>query len=107
MELYHSTDMDGLTEINPSEATMREILARLDSPDAAEADHPDVSLIHDASGWTLSVFPSGVVTCENLDEEDVSPRYMSSISRSQTLQMWQQLAKGEIAALLTLPWLEE
>ena len=107
MQLYHSTDMYGVSELNPNEATLREILARLDTPDAAEADHPDVSLIHDASGWTLSVFPSGVVTFENLDNADASPLYMSDINRDQALNMWLQLARGEIAALNALPWQED
>jgi hypothetical protein len=104
MQLFHSTDMDGVTLINPCADARHEIVMRLDGPDAAAADHPDVSLVHDASGWSLSVFPSGIVTFENLDTWDDQPRFMTGISRKKALKMWQQLACGDISGLQTFPW---
>ncbi|MFT4901112.1 MAG: hypothetical protein ACI81V_000379 [Lentimonas sp.] len=104
MDLYHSTDMDGISELNPDRQLMRRILSSLDSPDAAHADHPDVSLVHDGSGWSLSVFPSGVVTFENLDHDDAEPLYISEVSRNQSLALWEKLSLGDIESLRLLPW---
>lgn len=104
MNLYHSTDMDGVSELNPDRTTLRRILQSLDAPGAADADHPDVSLVHDASGWSLSVFPSGVVTFENLDDEDGAPLHLQQVSRNQALQLWEQLARGDIEDLRAQPW---
>jgi hypothetical protein len=107
MNLYHTTDTDGITELNPSPEKMRELLDSLDDTDAEEADHPDVSLIHDSTGWALSVFPSGVVTFENLDEPDGAPRYMSHITRNQALKLWLELSRGEINQVKSRAWIHD
>lgn len=50
----------------------------------------------------MSVFAGRLVTFENLEEGE--PMHMSGLNHRQTLGMWQQLARGEMAALLALPW---
>ncbi|NBB79829.1 MAG: hypothetical protein GVY36_10340 [Verrucomicrobia bacterium] len=107
MDLYHTTDTDGVTELNPSAEIMRELLDSLDNTGAGEAEHPDVSLVHDTSGWSISVFPSGVVTFENLDEPDEMPRYMIKVSRNEALKFWIDLSHGRIEHLRSQPWLRE
>jgi hypothetical protein len=107
MHLYHTTDADGITELNPTTETMRGLLDSLDSVDADDADHPDVSLVHDTDGWSISVFPSGVVTFENLDEPDEMPRFMTDVSRNQALGLWLDLSRGRIEHLHSQPWLRE
>lgn len=107
MDLYHTTDIDGITELNPTAKTMRRLLERLDSVEADEAEHPDVSLVHDGSGWSISVFPSGVVTFENLDERDEMPRYMVGMSRNAALALWLDLSCGRIDHLSSQPWLRD
>ena len=74
MDLYHSTDSDGVSILNPDTAQMRVLLQSLNDPDNLDKDHPDVALIHDASGWMLSVYPSGIVAFENFNEPDEPPR---------------------------------
>lgn len=107
MDLYHTTDMNGISELNPDAARMEELIAQLDSPDFEDADHPDLALVHDPSGWTLTLYPSGIVTYENLDDEDAQPRFMTGILRPKALQLWKLLARGDIDGLLQLPWLRE
>ncbi len=107
MQLYHTTDTDGISELNPDSKKMLELLTRLDEPGMAEAEHPDVSLVHDSSGWSLSVFPSGVVTFENLDDEDNPPRFMTGVTRHEALQLWLELSRGEIEQVNSRPWLHE
>ncbi len=103
MDLYHTTDLDGISIVNPDTDAMREVLTQLDSPAAEDADHPDVALVHDPSAWSISVYPNGTVTLENLAADD-EPQYMHTISRPAALQLWQQLAQGQIEALQNQPW---
>ena len=105
MDLYHTTDIDGISLLNPDADALRALLASLDEPAAREADHPDVALIHDPSGWSISVFPSGTVTLENLEAEDGSPLYMNAVSRQEALQLWLELAQGEIECVRDRPWI--
>lgn len=104
MELYHTTDADGVSLLNPDAEAMRELLAKLDEPAAEDAEHPDVSLIHDPSAWIMSVFPGGTVTLENLDADDGPPLYMKDVSRKDALRMWLELSRGEIERVRSRPW---
>jgi hypothetical protein len=107
MDLYHTTDADGVSMLSPDERSMRQLLATLDEPDAEQEGHPDVSLVHDPSGWTLTAYPSGIVTFENLDGEEDSPRFMAEVSRQACLTMWKELAAGKIERVAARPWLRE
>ena len=107
MHLYHTTDMDGISELNPDAARMKALISQLDLPEFEDADHPDLSLVHDPSGWTLTLYSNGVVTYENLGEDDTHPRFMTSISRAKALHLWKTLARGETKDLRQLPWLHE
>ena len=108
MDLYHTTDMDGISELNPDAARMQELIEQLDLPSIDESDHPDLALVHDASGWTLTLYPTGVVTFENFDDDDdTQPRYMTEVERDKALHLWQALARGDIEALKDLPWLRD
>lgn len=83
---------------------MEAIIASLDCDGAEDAPHPDVSLVHDASGWSLSIFISGIVTLDNLDAPETNLRYKDGISRAEALILWLKLAAGSIDSLLELPW---
>ena len=107
MDLYHTTDMDGVSELNPNEARMEQLIAQLEMPDFEEADHPDLSLVHDTSGWVLTFYPSSIVTYENLDDDDDRPRFMAGILKAKALQLWKSLARGDIDSLKQLPWLRD
>jgi len=107
MNLYHTTDMNGVSELNPDTVRMEQIIAQLDMPDFEEVDHPDLSLVHDSSGWTLTLYPGGIVTYENLEDDDDQPRFMAGILRAEALQLWKSLARGDIDSLKRLPWLRD
>ena len=107
MDLYHTTDMDGVSELNPNAVRMEQIIAQLDTPGFEEADHPDLSLVHDSSGWTLTLYPRGIVTFENLEDDDDHPRFMTGILRAEALRLWKSLARGDIDSLKRLPWLRD
>ena len=78
---------------------MREILAELEKSDP---EHPDTWLSHE-SGWTLSVYESGLVILENMESEE-EPRHQVGVSREKALELWLKLSRGEIAAVNQEPW---
>lgn len=104
MGLYHTTDLDGISELKPDKQRLRTILASLDSENAETASHPDVSLVNDENGWSLSVFASGIVTLDQLDEPDEPPQYMENVNRDTALRLWLDLAAGRMESIIALPW---
>jgi len=103
MQLYHSTDCRGVSEVCPDKNRMRKIIETLEHSEY-DADHPDIALINDTCGWSISLYPSGIATMENLDADDANPLYMKNISRSKAFDLWCRLAEGRIEALLQLGW---
>jgi hypothetical protein len=97
---YHVNTRWSGSEPMPSVDRMREVLAELDSGD--DDEHPSVSLSHE-SEWTLSAFPDGLVIWENV-EKDVA-RHMLHVSRPKVLELWTELAEGQIEAIESEPWL--
>lgn len=104
MDLYHTTDLEGISILNPNEEQMEMVLMSLETNDADDAPHPDVALTHDGSGWSLSVYASGVITFDNLDASEGSLRYMDSMNLDTALELWLKLARGNIEGLLKLDW---
>ena len=104
MDLFHTTDCDGVSQLNPDIETLREVIAQLDDPDFEEADHQDVSLVHDPSGWSMTLFPTGIATFENLSDSDSPPKVMSGLTRTAALKLWIELSKGHIEHLKALEW---
>ena len=94
----HLTTQFGADESDPSPERMAEVI---DSLDPNDREHPDVSLTHE-SEWCIGVFASGLVTFENVEEDE--PMHMRGLSRQEILVLWQTLARGDIDALCSLPW---
>ncbi len=95
---YHVTHRNGRDESMFPFNRLGELLDELEQPDP---EHPDVSVTHE-SGWCLSVFGSGWVSLEKLDEED--PMHMGPQSRTEAIALMRLVAGGSIAELLALPW---
>ena len=100
MSYWVVTPRRGDSEDEPSESRMRDLLAELNEHDP---EHPDVWLTHE-TGWTLSVFESGLINWENL-ESKTEPRHQVGISREKALSLWVKLSRGEIAEVEAEPWL--
>jgi hypothetical protein len=77
------------------------LLAELDRP--VDDEHPDVSVTDDGTAWSVAAFPSGGLVFENLDE-DGEPRHMTDVPREGAIRVLTLLARGDLAALETLPW---
>jgi hypothetical protein len=89
----------GSSEKSPSADRMRAVLAELDEPDD---EHPDTWLTHE-SGWILIADQDGLVVLEN-DETSAPPRHMRGVSRERVLELWLQLAAGNLQELEQAPW---
>ncbi|MGC6455755.1 MAG: hypothetical protein ACON46_04400 [Coraliomargaritaceae bacterium] len=83
---------------------MREIICALDEADAEDPEHPDIALVHDASGWSISLYPSGVATLEKIGEDETPPSFIPNMNRTQAFSLWCQLAEGRIEAIQQLDW---
>lgn len=100
---YQVTGRWGGTERVASESRMRELLAELDQDDP---EHPDTWLSHE-SGWSLSVFQSGLVVWEYVEdpgEERTEPRHQVGVSREKALDLWLKLSRAELDAIEQEPW---
>jgi hypothetical protein len=83
--------------------TTRESLSDLfDELRIADQEHGDVAVVHEDSGWTISVHRDGRVVLENLS--DGGERHMIPVSKERVLQLWELLIKGDVDALLREPW---
>ncbi len=98
---YHTTDPYGVTELNPSEARLESLLKGLQEQD--DAEHPDVSLTHD-TGWTLTAYPKGTLTWENLSHAEGRRKLLRFLNAEQILEYWLLLASGQIDVIEKLPW---
>lgn len=80
---------------------MREILRSLGDDDADDSA-PDVWLTHLDTGWTLAVFPSGLLQLESDNKKEPVREMSADFERA--LELWEMLARGEIERLLKAPW---
>lgn len=75
------------------------LLAELDENDP---EHPDTWLTHE-SGWSLAVYETGLVVWEHLELPD-PPRHLINVTREKALDLWLQLASGELVEIESEPW---
>ena len=104
MDLCHSTDAFGVSILNPNLEALHDLLGSLDDREIRSAEHPDVSLTNDTLGWSITVYPSGVVTLESLDQQGEAPKFLRDQTRNQALELWLQLRDGRINNRLAKPW---
>jgi hypothetical protein len=95
---YTITHRLGNMERNPAPEALAGLVAELDS---ADAEHGDVA-ISDESGWTLSAYPNGSIVWENVEEGE--PRYLTSVSRKNLVELMRLVASGDLSAVENLPW---
>ncbi len=107
MGLYHSTDVDGITILNPTRHQMRALIESVNDPENLESEHPDVSLMDDDSGFAISIYPGGVATLDNFKDPDDLPRFLTGLSPERSLELWNLLVDGHFVDLLNLPWQSE
>jgi len=98
---YYARDSGGNVLDEPNSAVMTELISsvyvRGVSPIAK------VSLAH-RCGWSLSVYPSGRITWENLDDQTVGRSEMHNVSQTKAFELWCALARGDFGKVREAPW---
>lgn len=97
---FHTTDRDGVTELNPPEATLRRILYSLQDD---RDDNAEVWISDGASGWTLTMFSTGTMHWHN-DMMDEPTRELRGIDFKKALELWLALSRGDIVGLKREKW---
>ena len=67
-----------------------------------DTEHIDVSVTHE-SEWCLMTRGRGILVFEHLEDGD--PRHMRDVEDAHLLELWEALARGELARLEREPWL--
>jgi hypothetical protein len=95
---YRVTHCTG--EMNPGYPIERfaDLLGELS---VADSEHPDIAVVHE-SEWSLTVYRSGFVVLENL--EDGEPMHLGPLDRDRTIELMIGVAEGRIAELQSEPW---
>lgn len=97
---WYSTDLDGLTEVDPDAEARRALLEEAERH-GAEAAYPEVFL--GAAGWgTISYRAGGVMLWER--ETDGEEWVLRGCSLSEASTIWEQLAAGDGAGLESWGW---
>jgi hypothetical protein len=86
-------------EADPPLESLDLLLGELETSDP---EHPDVAVSHE-SGWTLSVFPSGRVIYENVEDLGQQPRQLV-LDRSLVMILCRALVAGDLARLESEDW---
>ncbi len=100
--MYHTTDREGLTEINPPEERLREMLASVEDEEG-DAASPEVWLTHMESGWMLSVYPGRLLRLENTLRPEPELEMQAS-SDDDILDLWELLGTGQIELVMRERW---
>ncbi|WOO39835.1 hypothetical protein [Rubellicoccus peritrichatus] len=98
--IFYTTDRDGITEINPSERKLREILRSLDED---RSEHGEVWLTHTESNWQATVFSNGTIHLENETLHEPT-RELRGTGFAKALEIWEMLSRGNTEAILKQPW---
>ena len=96
---FHARHLGGESS-SPAHARWADEL--LDELAAATDEHPDVAAVHE-SGWSLSVFASGLIIWENVEEDSV-PRHGRGLERASIVELLHALARGDIDTIERTDW---
>ncbi len=95
---YFTTDLDGVTMVDPPAGVRRQILASVDKEE--EADYPEVFLTV-PSMVVLAYRRGGYLLWEN---EGEVVRSMAGVGLDRAEEAWSLAVEGNLDALEALPW---
>ncbi|MEW6159491.1 MAG: hypothetical protein AB1813_18845 [Verrucomicrobiota bacterium] len=70
---------------------------------SADAEHGDVTVSHDSSGWGISAHRDGRVVLGNIDDPQ-NVRHMIPVPKERVIELWKKLIAGDINQVLSEPW---
>ena len=84
------------------ESMIPHLVEELDAP--LDEEHPDVAVCDDETSWSLSAFQGGALVFENLEEDEIGPRHLPSVSRIEMVRLMTLLAQGRLGEVQSLDW---
>jgi hypothetical protein len=78
------------------------LVAELEGP--PDEEHPDVSVSHDETGWTVSAFQCGRLVLENVEDDGVEPRHVETATRTDQVRALTLVLRGDFSALEDFDW---
>ena len=97
---FHVTHRYGGMDSAPPLSSLPSLLRELDDR-PEDTEHGSVSVSHE-SEWCLSVYRGGYVVFEHLERG--GERHMRGVPEAKIIEMWSQLARGDIASIETEAW---
>lgn len=97
--VFSVTHVSGAMDSCPTLASLVDLLDELGN---ADTEHPDVAVGHE-SGWTLSVYPNGLVVLEDV-ESDSEPMHRAGVSKEEALGICLLVALGRLDRVRSLQW---
>jgi hypothetical protein len=70
---------------------------------SADDEHPDVAVVHQDTGWSISAYKSGRLDFEHLGETS-GERHMIPVSKKRVIELWIKLIEDDIDAISAEPW---
>ncbi len=70
---------------------------------SGDEEHFGVSVVHETE-WCLALHPDNTLIWENLEVGDY-PRHMKNVPKDKVLELWRNLARGDLARVESEPWL--
>ena len=96
---YCISHLDGSSEDDAPTSSFESLYDELSG---ADGEHIDVAVIDDDTGWCIAAYSSGLVIFQSL--ANGTGFHMRDVDKSQVLQMWMQLAHGDLDGVRKLPW---
>ena len=97
--MFYVMHMDTQSEDNPPVASLGDLYDELVSSGIVDGN---VSVVHDESGWCMSVHRDGRLVFEHLGSG--GERHMLPVPKKRVLELWRRLIEGDIDGLLLEPW---
>ena len=97
---FHVTHRYGAMDSNPPLSSLPTLLRELDDR-PEDLEHGSVAVNHE-SEWCMSVSRGGYVVFEHLERG--GERHMRDVPAAKIIELWSQLARGDIASLEAEPW---
>jgi hypothetical protein len=97
--MYSIRHIDDSFDDNPNTEVLSDLYDELAK---ADAEHGDVSVIHEDTGWCISAHRDGRLVMVHLEEGGA--RHMIPVPKARALTLWSRLIEGDIGGLLDEPW---
>jgi hypothetical protein len=99
--MFSVIHVDGSGDDDPPLDSLSELYDELLS---ADDEHPDVTVVHQDTGWSMSAYRDGRLIFGHLGDRGHGDRHMIPVSKKRVIELWIKLIEGDIDAITAEPW---